>query len=799
MRAGVPDAELVGGVSLVSARTGTSPARHWFAGLSSQGPKVARHARAAGPVLGTLHSLSGGVLKLTAQLLPIGPSDPQTVVLQVAPPGTTDWRDVQTVPVGPGYAAAFRVEGWDATRDRAFRVGWARGTGQEAWYRGRVRAEPTGRPLSIGLVNCTIHAVRALEVPTHGTARLPGERFAGLYTRTNLYFPYAELVAGVAAADPDVLVALGDQYYENQPTRRDDQQPLLDVLGKYALWLWSFGSLTRDRPTIVLVDDHDVFQGDLWGWQGRAAPDGDAGRGGYVQRPEWVNTVQRLQCGHDPDPYDPTPVLQGISVQYGAFSYGGVSFALLESRKWKDTNASGTDGGVPLAPPRALLGARQEQFLQEWARMHPGQPKVCLTQTLLACLQTGPDGALLRDPDSGGAPAPARRRALELLQAAGALVLSGDQHLGSLVRHGLDTSTDGPVQFTVPAAGSAYQRWFQPPGPLPHAHGPWTGTSRTPTATACGCWPSRTRGSPRRRCARSGRTRTWGTRRSSARAGASSRSTRSAAARPSTAGPGSTAPPTRARASTTAGRSWWTCDGPGYSAVSTSSGASVRSRRCTTATRRADRSTISAASSSRRRWSCRTSARAAARSALGVAGRLGEQVGGLRGGRGQPAGDLELGVAADPGQLGLEQLAAGVDRRLQGAQLAGGVLAGLGQRALLLLARGDEVGDGLAAAPPDLAVGVRAQRRGLLLGQPEHLDDPLAHGREGRHPLLLRGALLGQRHPLGVDLVAVPPQLGELLLEQGDVRVDLPARVAPRDDVEHDGVGRHLDGEPDQP
>lgn len=70
----------------------------------------------------------------------------------------------------------------------------------------------------------------------------------------------------------------------------------------------------------------------------------------------------------------------------------------------------------------------------------------------------------------------ARRTALELVKRAGALLLSGDQHLGSLVRHGLDGFDDGPVQFVAPAAGSAWQRWFEPAGGLPNPAGtPHTG------------------------------------------------------------------------------------------------------------------------------------------------------------------------------------------------------------------------------------------------------------------------------------------------------------------------------------
>ena len=72
--------------------------------------------------------------------------------------------------------------------------------------------------------------------------------------------------------------------------------------------------------------------------------------------------------------------------------------------------------------------------------------------------------------DSNGSPRAARRRALALVRAAGGLLLAGDQHLGSVVRHGINTFADGPVQFTVPPAGTSYVRWFQP-GSLPNSEG----------------------------------------------------------------------------------------------------------------------------------------------------------------------------------------------------------------------------------------------------------------------------------------------------------------------------------------
>jgi alkaline phosphatase D len=326
------------------------------------------------------------------------------------------------------------------------------------------------------MVNCTIHAYRRLENDSSGAPKFPGETFRGLYTTENLYFPYAELVANIQRQNPDILVAFGDQYYENRPTETDRSNAVLDVLSRYYLWLWSFAEITRNTPTISLVDDHDLYHPNLWGWSGRAAPRNEANWGGYIMPASWVNTVQRIQCAHNPDPYDPTTVLQDITVYYTAFSYGGVSFAVLEDRKFKNSNKSGTNpDGTTLPLPRDLLGPRQESFLRAWASMHPGQPKVVLTQTVYATVSTNVSGDPQNDPDSDGAPVPARRTDLGLIKAAGAVMLSGDQHLGSLVRQGLTTFTDGPVQFTAPAAGTAWQRWFQPNRTLPNARGPNTG------------------------------------------------------------------------------------------------------------------------------------------------------------------------------------------------------------------------------------------------------------------------------------------------------------------------------------
>ena len=466
----VNEAELVGGVSIVSSPTpGKAGARFWFTGLLTNGGKVAvRHERRLGPIVGTLYSVNGDVLKLGAQIMPVGDEDSQDVRLEFRNADGT-WRSGATATLEPGYTAHFRVTGWDPGRESRYRVVYEGST-----YEGTIRREPReDEALTIGLFSCAIAAARSLE-GGRGVPELPQSEVLGRYSHKNIYVPHAEVVRHASHHNPDLLVFAGDQLYENSPTRRDDSlTPTLDYLYKWFLWLWSFREMTRHTPAIVLIDDHDVYHGNLWGNGGRAAPDHDQNRGGYRCTGDFVQVVQRTQCGHNPDPHDPAPVAQGIGVYYGGFRYGGVSFAVLEDRKFKTAPLQGAD--LDVHEPE-LLGARQEAFLGEWAKMPKGQaPRVCLTQTLFGCLQTSPSGVPLLDFDSNGHPKLQRDRAVRLLRRAGALVLAGDQHLASVVRHGIDTFADGVLQFAGPAVGTRWQRWFEPASALPNGRSPQTG------------------------------------------------------------------------------------------------------------------------------------------------------------------------------------------------------------------------------------------------------------------------------------------------------------------------------------
>jgi hypothetical protein len=239
----------------------------------------------------------------------------------------------------------------------------------------------------------------------------------------------------------------------------------------------------KDRPSISIPDDHDVYKGNLWG-EGGAATHGTLEMGGYQLPPAWVNVVHRTQTSHHPDPFDSAPSEQGISVYYGAMTYGRISFAIVADRQFK----SGPEGKVPPTgsrgdhvvspdfdpktadvPGLTLLGARQLAFLRDWAADWRGADmKAVVSQTIFTAMATthGPKRERLRaDYDANGWPQAARNAALREIRKAFAFHIAGDQHLPAIVHYGIDAHKDAGIAFAGPTVNNLYPRWFEPSTP----------------------------------------------------------------------------------------------------------------------------------------------------------------------------------------------------------------------------------------------------------------------------------------------------------------------------------------------
>jgi alkaline phosphatase D len=400
-----------------------------------------------GPIQWTQYTRQGNMVKLSTQMAPMGDADAKEVKLDFKQ--NHEWRETSTAVIDPlARTAIFRAEVPAGPVEYRVRYPWK---GHDAQWSGTFAEDPgkSGSPLKIGVFSCD-----------NGYA-----------------FPLPTMVRNVATQNPDLLFFAGDQIYESYGgyglVRTPVDRAMLDYLRKFYQFGWTWRDLLKDKPSIILPDDHDVFQGNLWGSAGRAAKKPEAG--GYTMPVNWVNAVERTQTGHFPDPVDPAPLDSGIGVYFTKMTWGGVPMAILEDRKWK----SGPNAVLPrgaknselspaaVDPPGAsLLGVRQERFLGEWAAATSTEPlRLVFSQTIFCKGHTHSGPTLKKnhfDWDSNGWPRSGRQRALQPLKGNRTLMLHGDQHLGLLVRQGIDDWNDGPWAFMVPGTANGWPRAWWP-------------------------------------------------------------------------------------------------------------------------------------------------------------------------------------------------------------------------------------------------------------------------------------------------------------------------------------------------
>ncbi|NMH86885.1 hypothetical protein HHX25_05170 [Flavivirga sp. Y03] len=403
-----------------------------------------------------LYTVQDKTLKLSAQLFPLYPKETREVRLEIK--NGNGWELIQKRKVNDlGWSALFRVENWDDSKNVSYRVLY----GEKASFEGLIRKDPKHKEeIVMAALSCNSNKDR-------------GDR--------NKY------VKNINHQNPDIIFFAGDQSYDHSEHT--------------AAWLkfgMQFREVFRNRPCITIPDDHDIGQGNLWGEYGKKASSIAGDDGGYFYHPEYVKMVERCQTAHLPDPYDATPIQQGIGVYYTNLTLGDIDFSIIEDRKFK----SGPKGKIPQIGPRPdhirdpnyapssvdldgleLLGKRQLDFLNQWGTENNDHIKVVLSQTGFcggAHIHGKKDNRLHADMDSNGWPQKGRNRALKAIKNANAIHIAGDQHLATLIQHGIDEFDDGPWAFVVPAiVNNYYSRWWWPEDEKPGANSngrlPWNG------------------------------------------------------------------------------------------------------------------------------------------------------------------------------------------------------------------------------------------------------------------------------------------------------------------------------------
>lgn len=462
--------------------------KFWFSDWSISGSKIIKNDdRIFGPILFAQYTLSKNILKMTAQLPPIGKEDGEYVQFQIKESGK--WNTIQKTMIDAlARTVRFKVENWNTQKDIPYRLVYKLVSGNDKLkdyhYEGTIRKEPLDKK----------------------------ELVVAAFTGNNdLGFPNNDIFNSVKKHNPDVMFFSGDQIYEGVGGYGVQRSPIdksiIDYLRKWYLYGWAYGDLMRDRPTIAIPDDHDVYHGNIWGEAGKAVPSGTFGKeaqdaGGYKMPAEWVIMVERTQTSHLPDPYDSTPVKQGIGVYYTSMNYAGVSFAIIEDRKFKSApkplmpKAKVNNGWAQNKKWNAeregdvagaiLLGKRQLEFLDNWASDWADKTwmKVVLSQTIFANVATlpreksghdsvvpslkifskgeyPPDDVPVKDMDSNGWPQTPRNKAVSIIRKAFAFHIAGDQHLGSTIQYGVDDWNDAGYAFCVPSISNVWpRRWF---------------------------------------------------------------------------------------------------------------------------------------------------------------------------------------------------------------------------------------------------------------------------------------------------------------------------------------------------
>ncbi len=458
-----------------------------FTNWQSEGSKlVYDKTRRLGPLLFAQYTQQQAEVKMSVQMMPVGANDGKEVWLEML--NDEQWVKIGTSEIDPGSRTAhFRFVNPSPVSDTPYRVCYTyqdRHTMSTDTLMGTIRAEPGKKDEVV---------------------------IAALSCNRDLGFPAKDLVQAIKYHHPDLLFFGGDQIYEGNggfgTQRTPTDKATLDYLRKWYQFGWAFGELTNHFPTVTIPDDHDVYHGNLWGEAGRPVPDslGQGAKaqdyGGYKMPAEWVNMVQKSQTWHLPDPIDPEPVQQGIKVYFTELRYGGVSFAILEDRKWKSAPKNllpeaDIYNGWPLntmwdartqsnTDKATLLGDRQQRFLEDWSKDWSGGAwmKVLLSQTIFHNIGTLPKSAVndnvvpklkimkpgeyppddrpVSDFDTNGWPQQGRDRAIKTLRKAFAFHIAGDQHLGSTSQYGVEGYSDGGYAFCVPAISNIWpRRWF---------------------------------------------------------------------------------------------------------------------------------------------------------------------------------------------------------------------------------------------------------------------------------------------------------------------------------------------------
>jgi alkaline phosphatase D len=372
-----------------------------------------------------------------------------------APDGVVLWTRLAPLPhVGGGMPQSTVAVGWEIAADEAFRkiVRRGREIATPRWAHS-VHVEATGlepaRPyfyrFHAGGAVSPVGRTRTAPAPDD-----PAERFRFAFASCQQYEQgWYGAYRHMAAEELDLVIHLGDYIYEsswgrNHVRKHDDQEPytLLEYRNRYALYKGDSDLQAAHAafPWIVTWDDHEV--------QNDYAND----RSQYADpREEFLArraAAYQAYYEHMPLPRRMQPRGPDMTI-YTRWDYGALArIHLLDDRQYRDHQACPREdrgGGSNvvlttscpqlLQPGRSLLGAAQEQWLEEGLAGSSARWNVIAQQTVMAQVdrRVGPEQAFWTDGWDGYPKA--REKLLGFIagkRVANPIVIGGDVHTAAV-------------------------------------------------------------------------------------------------------------------------------------------------------------------------------------------------------------------------------------------------------------------------------------------------------------------------------------------------------------------------------
>ena len=452
--------------------------------------------RAFGPISTCLYTLNDNVLNFSAQLMPINHHENDSVVIELK--HDNKWFKLATVAARDNQARLRDVI-WNHSKAISYRARLKRGDLLLGNFYEGVIATPNKTSNEVRIAALSCNAIYAIS-----------QQYMDY---KSIWTPYELLEQKYKELQPDLLLFLGDQMYEARPMPLETDATLLetDYNYRWLLWCLEMNDLTRNLPTIIMMDDHDYLQGNLWGDGARLADkevpanlpahyrshedDWQTDNGGFVMDVDFLNRAQMLQTGHLPKTYSKSD--NRINNYFTTLNFNGVGMAILEDRKFKSAPLKALPNvpsivGISLSDSisvdslknneAVLLNDEQLKMLNDWSVEWKRQDmKLVFTQSVYACLSSVRRGyvpylsdnitvnntsaiaaRLAKDMDANGWPKNGRDTALKVIRKSAALIVGGDQHFPSISQQGINDWKDAAYTLTVPALSNAYPRFFIP-------------------------------------------------------------------------------------------------------------------------------------------------------------------------------------------------------------------------------------------------------------------------------------------------------------------------------------------------